>query len=156
MEAGSSVSTVRRHRRKTRSGRHTVVRQHVRRDLPRQAAFKLLNRSHRDPHPYRSVFRVQRAGRNLRNAGRYAKRKRRVAAASVAGLGVVELVMWLLLRGVGLVATTLVAILGCVAAVTMSRTATDATPYGGKRRVATGPDAPRPVKKTTAGRHRSA
>ena len=156
MEVDPSVSTVRKHRRRTSSGRHTVVKQHQRRDLPHQYARKVLNRTYRDPHPYRGVVRVQRAGRNLRNAWKYNKRKRRVAAASVGLFGIAELVAWLLLRGVGVVATAIVAVLGGVAAVTMSRTATDATQYGGGHRKSTGPDAPRPTKSTTAGRHRRA
>lgn len=148
------MSTVRKHRRRTRTGRHVVVRKHVRRDLPHAGARWVLNRKHKDPHPYRGVVRVQRAGRNLKRAGRYVKRKRKTAALVVGAVGLVELVAWLTLRGVGLVATAIVAVLGCVAAVTMSRTATDVTPYGGTHRKPSGLDAP---KKTTStgGRHRA-
>lgn len=149
------MARVRRHRRRTSSGRHVVVRQHQRRDLPYQGARKLLNRQYRDPHPYRSVFRVQRAGRNIKNAWRYGRRKRRAAAATVAVLGVVELAAWLLLRGVGVVATTIAVVLGGVAAVSMSRTATDATPYGGKRRAPSKLETGRASAKP-AGRHRRA
>lgn len=97
-------------------------------------------------------MRVQRAGRNLRSVGRFVRRKRRAAAATVAALGLVELLAWVLLRGVGLVATAIVAVLGGVAAVALSRTATDATPYGGAhRRPSTLETGHRP---RTAGRHR--
>jgi hypothetical protein len=145
--------------RKTASGKHVTVRQHLRRDLPGHGAFWLLNRRHRDPHPYRGVVRVNRGVGNLKRAGKFLKRNKGAAALLAGTAGLVELMMWLLLRGTGLILTAVVAVLGSLAAVSVSRTMTDATPYGGTHRptkttspVKTPPTKAAPVQKATSPR----
>lgn len=80
---------VRTHTRRTASGGTTTVTQHTRRNKGR-----------------RGLLRPGRGWRNIRRAFAAMRRKKRLTAAALLGLGLAELGGWTFLRGAGLVLLT--------------------------------------------------
>ena len=100
----TAKGNVRTHTRRTKSGKTTTVKQHLRTKKGRA----LVSPS----HAWKLAKRAASAGR----------RKRRVTAAVLGGLAVAEVSAWLTLRGVGLVIATAGVLALCVALLAGSAT----------------------------------
>lgn len=99
------MSTVRRHTRRTASGRTATVHQHRRKG----------ERARRAKPKQRGGLQARRAFRNLGKAFKAARRSRKGRAAVYATLGVAELGAWVTLRGVALSLTTVALVAGALA-----------------------------------------